>query len=136
MKMSNGKYVVAGFVVCGVIFYGVSLYIQSQQAEYVSMMELLITKQEKTLVSLAEVTDRNGADSVVSGIIKDCEIDDRQKFDELLGNLKNLNRTQLVEVDQLFDGCGGFYAETKALMTARLQREYEVYSDYVALLTL
>lgn len=132
--MNNKKYVLAGFTICGVIFYGVSLHINTQQEEYVSKMKLLIAEQETTLTALAEVTDRNGADSVVNAIIKDCDTEDRQRFDKLLGTLGELPRTQLIEVDQLFNACGNFYAGTKSLMTARLQREYEVYAEYVALL--
>jgi len=128
------KYVFVSLLVIASIFYGVSLYVHAQQAEYVAMMKLLVSEQETTLVSIAEVTDRNGADATVAAIVKDCDTEDRQRFDELLGLLGELNRIELIEVDQLFGACGNFYAERKALMIARLNREFEVYEDYVALL--
>ncbi|MFT7506919.1 MAG: hypothetical protein ACI92I_000055 [Acidimicrobiales bacterium] len=134
MKNIEKKYIFGSLIILGSVFYGVSLYIHTQQAEYVSTMKLLVSEQETTLISIAEVTDRNGADAVVAEIVKDCDTQDRQKFDELLGNLGTLNKAELVEVDQLFGACGDFYAERKALMVARLNREFEVYQDYVTLL--
>jgi len=128
------QYTFAGLVVLGVVFYCVSLYVQAQQAEYVSMMRLLVSEQETTLVSIAEVTDRNGADAIVASIVNDCVTKDRQRFDTLLGSLGELSQAELVEVNQLFGACGNFYAERKALMVARLHREFEVYEDYVRLL--
>lgn len=134
MKKIDKKYTFGGLIVLGVAFYSVSLYIHTQQIEYVSMMKLLVSEQETTLVSIAEVTDRNGADAVVAKIIEDCATPDRQRFDELLGSLGSLNKTELVEVNQLFGSCGNFYAQRKSLMVARLNREFEVYEDYIKLL--
>ena len=134
MKKIDTRYVVAGLIGVGILFFGVSSYVHTKQAEYVSMMKVLIAQQETTLISIAEVTDRNGADAVVAGIIEDCDADERLAFDDLLGRLGSLHRLELVEVDQLFSACGNFYAQRKALMIARLDREYQVYADYVALL--
>jgi hypothetical protein len=133
-KKIETKYIVAILGLLGVLFLGVSYYIQSQQSEYISMMKVLIAQQETTLTSIAEVTDRNGADAVVTAIIRDCQLEDRQRFDELLSSLQALNNKELSEVDNLFNACGDFYAQRKALMVARLSREFEVYEDYVVLL--
>jgi len=136
MKKIERKYVVVILLVGTMLFYAVSLYVSDKNAEYTAQLKILIAQQENTITSLAEVTDRNGADSVVSKIIKDCVPEDRQRFDELLGDLGTLPYSEIVEVDQLFDACGDFFAERKALMTARLNREYEVYVDYVGLLNM
>lgn len=136
MKKIERKYVFAGLVAFGLVFYGTSLYVSAQQAEYVAQIKILIAEQETTITSLAEVTDRNGADAVVSRIIKDCATEDRQRFDVLLGSLGELSSVELKEVNQLFGSCGSFFAERKALMTARLTREYEVYVGYVELLNI
>ena len=134
MKKIDTKYVSIGLMTLGILFFAVSYYVQNQQAEYVSMMKVLIAQQETTLTSIAEVTDRNGADAVVAGIIQDCEFEDRKRFDELLSTLSTLQQSELIEIDNLFNACGDFYAQRKALMVARLEREYEVYRDYVDLL--
>jgi uncharacterized coiled-coil DUF342 family protein len=43
---------------------------------------------------------------------------------------------ELIEVEQLFNSCGNFYAERKAVMVTRLEREYEVYLDFIDVLSL
>lgn len=128
----KNTYYILGFGL--LLFLALSAYLKDQKSEAVSEIKVLIAQQETTIISLAEVTDRNGGDAVVSEIIKDCIPEDRQKFDELLGSLANLKYTEIVEVDQLFDACGDFFAERKSLMVARLAREFEVYNDYVTLL--
>jgi hypothetical protein len=93
---------------------------------------LLISEQEAILATIAEITARNGADSVTEQIVQDCTISERTTFDTLLDNLNNgLSQTQLSELERLFGRCGSFYAERKAMMVARLTREIEVYQTYV-----
>ncbi len=136
IKTNDRKLLIYASLLAGLLFLGASYYIHTKQVEYVSMMKLNIAKQEKTLATLSEITDRNGADAAVAEIIKDCDLEDRQEFDELLSRLGELNNNQLRRLDLLFDACGYFYAQRKALMTARLEREFEVYNDYVSLLNI
>jgi hypothetical protein len=93
-----------------------------------------IDSELKTISDLATLTDRNGADSVVAHIIKDCP--NRSHFDTLLGNLAELDQKELLSVQQLFDSCGAFYAERKAIMVSKLERENDVLSKYVEFLTM
>jgi len=93
---------------------------------------LQISKQQTLLVGVAETTARNGADVVTESIIKDCTVSERTEFDDLLSRLdKGLSRTELTKLDVLFDRCGSFYAQRKALMVSRLGREVEVYITQV-----
>lgn len=92
-----------------------------------------IAAEHAVLLTLAETTDRNDADEVTAAIIVDCPR--RDEFDTALNNLATLPRRGLIDAQQLFESCGSFYASRKALMVARLDREFEVYGDYVALLT-
>lgn len=85
------------------------------------------------LVTLAETTDRNDADATTAAIIVDCPR--RREFEDSLNRLATLSRRELIDAQQLFESCGSFYAARKALMVARLEREYEVYGDYVTLLS-
>ncbi len=99
-------------------------------------IRLTIADQESTLVAIAEITARNGADVVTESVIKDCTTAERGEFDDLLGRLNSgLSRTELVTLERLFGRCGSFYAERKAIMVARLSREIEVYTAYVAQLS-
>ncbi len=97
-----------------------------------SIIEGVISDQADTMVSLAAVTDGNGADPTIAAIITDCP--KRAEFEILLGRLGSLNHRDLLEVQQLFDSCGNFYAERKALMVSRFERELEIYRQYVSVL--
>lgn len=134
MKYPEPKKVVISLIALGCIFLGTSWYVQQQQFQYVSALELLAAKQEKNLVSLAQLIDRDGADAVVYKLIPDCQVENRARFDELLSRLESLPPAEIQEVDSLFDACGDYYAQRRAVMVARLTREYEVYRDYVSLL--
>lgn len=136
MQKKETKYILFGLLGAGFLFFLVSLYVHVQESEYVSLVELRIAKQEAVLIAIAEVTDRDGADAVVSSVLKDCSTEDRQQFDQMLGSLAMLKGAELVKVNQLFSACGNFYAERKAMMVARFVREFEVYQDYVELRTL
>jgi hypothetical protein len=91
-----------------------------------------IADQGTLLAAIAETTARNGADTVTESIVKDCTLDERVRFDDLLGRLDgNLGKAQLVELERLFGRCGAFYSERKSVMVARLSREIEIYDIYV-----
>ena len=122
------------FAVLGLLFYGASWYVQEQQFEYVSEIKLLAAQQEKTLAALSQTIDQDGADAVVSALIHDCATDNRARFDQLLSKLDTISGTELKEVDGLFDACGDYFVQRRAVMVARLHREFEVYRDYVQLL--
>ncbi|MDA8596748.1 hypothetical protein N9L26_00220 [Candidatus Pacebacteria bacterium] len=125
---------VAGLLVIVGFFYLVSYFVEQREREIVDGITLEVVKQQKTLTAISEVTDRNGADAVVEEIIKDCPSDNRLRFDTLLGNLANLNAAELAEVDVLFNACADYYAQRKAVMVARMEREFEVYQNLVELL--
>jgi len=95
-----------------------------------------IAEQVGTLSTIAEITARNGADTVTEAIIKDCTAAERGEFEDHLGRLNGgLTRNELISLERLFGRCGTFYAERKAIMVARLSREIEVYSTHVAQLS-
>ena len=94
-----------------------------------------MSDQRAVLTTIAETIARNGADSVTESIIRDCALQDRTRFDTLLGKLdQGLSYAELGELDKLFGSCASFFAERKAVMVARFEREIEVYANQVALL--
>lgn len=97
-------------------------------------IELHISDQEKRMYTLADITDRNGADEVVSSIIADCPR--RSEYESQLAKLNVLPKKDLVTIQNLFESCGNFYAERKALMVATLARELENTKTFVDLLQL
>lgn len=96
-----------------------------------------LSAQQATLVAIVEATARGGADAVTESIVRDCTLPERSEFDTLLGRLNSgLSRTELVTLERLFGRCGSFYADRKAVMSARLTREIEVYEAYVTQLSM
>lgn len=98
----------------------------------VEHIEQSIDAQISLMTTIAVTTKRNGGDEVVSTIIQDCPR--RGDFDVMLGNLNTLSPKELITMQQLFESCGSFFAERKALMVSRLVREYAILKDAVALL--
>ena len=127
------KTITASLVFIGIVALGASYYVSNKTAETNLLLQLKVSEQEKTLVGLAELVNVNGADSVVSSIIKDCSVDSRERFENLLNQLGSLQGNNLQEVDQLFEACGGFFAAQKSAMVARFERELGVYEDYIEL---
>lgn len=130
------KIILAGLILSAAVLYGVSYYVDEREQEMVDKIIIETLEQEQALSSIAEITDRNGADAVVESIIRDCSTQSRMRFDALLSRLDELSQPELRELDQLFESCAGFYATRKALMVARMEREYEYYRDLVDLLTI
>lgn len=97
-----------------------------------AQIQMQIAQQQTLLTTIAETTARNGADVVTEGIIRDCNVNERTDFDNLLGQLdKGLSTAELTKLERLFGRCGSFYPERKSVMVARLSREVEVYASYV-----
>lgn len=88
--------------------------------------------QVRLLEELFATTDRNGADDAISSVISDCP--HRTEFDSLLGSLGTLGSKELVKTQQLLESCGGYFAERKALMVVRIEREIEYLEDMIELL--
>lgn len=134
MESKTKKQVIVIVLALAALLYGVFLYIQKTQDMYLASLTNVLQEQQATLVTLSELTNRNAVDSYSAGIINDCPAGERVRFDDLLGTLNTLEKPELVEVNQLFSGCASYDAEQKALMTSRLKREVEIYSQYVSLL--
>lgn len=119
--------------VAGTILAGVWLVHFNQRELEASLRESLELK-ELRLQELAEITDRNGADEIVTTIIADCSR--RSEFESLLVRLADLNGKELLTLQNLEDACGGFYAERKALMVSKLEQEFQSYSEIVKFILL
>lgn len=109
-------------------------WIMNKNEKTLLTVDLQIAKQELLLTTVADLTRKTEADEITSRIIVDCIPDERQRFDTLLDSLSvQISNTELKELDTLFYKCGNFYSNRKAVMSARLYREVEVYNEYVKL---
>lgn len=131
MNKQSVQYIFAGILVV-VGIWGISSYLVGERLEeFERIVAVQHEKQRGVLSVLAETTSRNGADEITESIVRDCPLEERVRFDELLGSLDaGLSRPELIELERLFAGCGTFFAERKAVMVARLEREFAVYRDY------
>lgn len=107
-------------------------YVSATQKSVEVGLSTRINGTTERIQTLAELTDRNEADALTERIITDCPR--RAEFDEMLNTLGSATRKELMSVQQLFDSCGAFYAERKALMVAQLQREFELLTSDLALM--
>ena len=108
------------------------LIVKEKLEDLHTKIEGSLKDQQVLLATIAEATARNGADEVTETIVRDCSIDERTDFDELLGKLDSgIATSELTTLERLFARCGSFYSQRKAVMVARLSREIEVYSTYV-----
>lgn len=134
MNTKMTKIVSGCCVFAGVVFLLSSYMVDRHEEDIVNRLTLEIVEQEKTLLSIASITSRDGMDVVGESIIVDCKGTDRSRFDGLLSRLGELTFAELTETENLFDKCASFYAQRKAMMVARLVREYEAYSNLIGLL--
>lgn len=127
---------IRGQIVLQALIFAVTLmvaswYADSKKDDVISTIRTTISGQHEILLTLAETTDRNGVDETVERIIVDCS--ERNRFEELLGQLGSLGSRDLLTVQQLFESCGDFYATQKGFMISRISREFTVLKDTVVL---
>lgn len=132
-SMSMTRYIVFTLVTASVCLFVASVYVEESQQETVLQLQLAIEDQERILQTLATLNGENRADETTEAIIRDCSVENRAQFERMLNQLESLPRTELAQMQQLFDACAGFFAERNALMVARMQREYEVLEQYLTL---
>ncbi len=134
LKVTLTKYSYLILVVVVAIFswIAVDVVIKEKLEDLESTIKLQVSEQEKLLATIAETTARNGADEVTEAVVKDCSANERAEFDTLLGQLdRGLSMNDLTKLERLYGRCGSFFAERKAVMVARLEREFEVYEAYL-----
>jgi hypothetical protein len=120
--------------VIGVVVALSAWYIDYSRAQIEMAVHERIVATTEHIMSLALVTDRNGADELTERIVSDCPR--RTEFENLLNMLNTATRKDLISAQQLFESCGSFYAERKALMVAQLEREYTLLENDLALLNI
>jgi hypothetical protein len=132
-KKSENIIVISGLLVLSVLL---GLYIASERVDAFEVTaRVQVAEQVAVLNTIAETIARNGADSVTESVIRDCPLNERTRFDSLLGQLDSgLSFLELQELDGLFNSCASFFSDRKSLMAARFSRESEAYESRVQLL--
>ncbi len=107
-------------------------YVDQVHSDIESRIIHNIEVTNERLNELSVITDRNGADALTEKIISDCPR--RGEFENLLNVLGTLSQKDLITMQQLFESCGSFYAERKALMVSHLEREFQDLESSLSLL--
>ena len=118
------------YIAIHLVFFAIAIFIGAGVAYYnqkhvESSLLRERQEQEKYMYELATITDRNGVDETTATIVSDCAR--REEYETLLNSLATLNKKELVIIQNLFENCGNYYAERKALMVSKLKREFESY---------
>lgn len=114
-----------------VVIVAASFFIHSKQKEGIKAINTHIEQRETEIMRLSDLTSRNAGDNVINEIINDCPR--RAQFESLLTELASLNQTKLLEIQQLFDSCGDYYAILKSIMVFRIEKEFESLSELFVL---
>lgn len=108
-------------IIAGVFFVG-SYIVHTRLASLETALTTRIAYEEAQLVALEDITNRNGVDESISGIISDCPR--RSTYDDMLSRLGSLSKVDLITMQQLFESCSPYFPGVKALMVAKLEWEY------------
>ncbi len=128
----NSKNTTLFLIVVVITYFITNILVDSRFKEIEFSIRVQISEQQTLLSTIAEITARNGADTVTESIVRDCSVSERGQFDSLLGRLNdNLTHQQLIDLERLFGRCGSFYSDRKSVMVTKLVRETEVYESYV-----
>lgn len=122
------KFLLAVVVVLGFIVL-TNWYIGLKQQAFLSISNDIIYEQEVKLDSI--VNSFSNSSPTATSLVSDCSIKDRQRFDDLLSRLGELNRPDLVELENLFGGCAYYFATNKANKAEILGLEIEVYKNHL-----
>lgn len=136
MKENLQKHVIVSMVLFGIalVFVGGTWFVHHNQRAMETQVRTMLKEELEYMRTLAEITDQNGADDVTESIISDCPR--RNEYEELLNSLATLTKRDLIAVQGLSESCGSFYAERKALMVSKLEREYTQYTKLLTLLAM
>ncbi len=104
----------------------------TRMADFRAVTQSNISAQQTVLETLSQKLERAGADEVVQKIIPDCPHAEQIRFDTLLDKLDDgLQTTQLEELERLLYRCGENFAQRKAVMAMRLEREVSIYQQFL-----
>ncbi len=138
--MSNK--VIIGMIIGLVGVFGLVIFVQNYVTSSIDdklektalALDAQIAKQDLMLTTIADLSRQSGADEITEKIVVDCAPNERERFDLLLNQLSGtITSVELKELDILFYKCGRFYADRKAVMSARLLREVQIYQENIAL---
>lgn len=132
--LSHHLIVSAYALTCAIIIILCAWYVNHTQLRITAALKEKITEHSLIITDLTKLTDSNGIDTYAGAVLHDCPR--REEFETLLGNLNRSSKQDLIHTQQLFESCGNFFAERKALVVAHLEQEYAMLTELAALLSI
>lgn len=134
MKENLQRHILVSIILLGIalVFIGGTWFVHHNQRVMEAQVRAMLEEELSYMRTLAEITDRNGADDITETIINDCPR--RNEYEGLLNALATLTKRDLIAVQTLSESCSSFYSERKALMVSKLEREFAQYSKLLTLL--
>ncbi len=111
---------------------GVQFLVQEKLENLQAIITEQVTNQQERVIFAAKVTAGSEVDKSIEKIVMDWSVNDRSEFDTLLSQLDTSYASiDLLRLDNLFGRCGGFFAKQKAVTTAKLEREVEIFAALI-----
>lgn len=104
-----------------------SLYIKSEREDFAGTLRQQMMTQRELLREIATRTDEEVLEDNDALVVRDCSPDHRTRFDGLLDSLAVLSADRLQDANVLFDACGGYFAQKKALLIMQLEDTHDHY---------
>jgi hypothetical protein len=127
------KDLVVGLLIGVLVMFLVNNFIaKSAINDTISYYETNISSQETKLKDVAKLLGRGAATSEIEFIVPECPLDEMVAYDSLLASLDNgLNKTQLMELSDLFNYCGDVAANRRSGAALQLEYEIEILKSYI-----
>ncbi|MCA9361241.1 hypothetical protein KC845_01645 [Candidatus Kaiserbacteria bacterium] len=131
MKLSDNKKLIKTLSIIAIAVLLVVAAYATLEYRYLSEVKQLAGEKETKLIELSTHLKNNTSPGGVRGLVRDCPIEERASFDTNLGNLSNLNKTELSDLQLAFERCAYFYPLQRAYLVSVSQN---LLSDYIELM--
>ena len=125
------KFLFPALLIIAILFglrFALQMLIVKHDTATLAAIDREVAHQKNELVTVADITRQNASDAALDIVVKDCNVNDRSRFDTLLDALsKNISTSELNELHTLFYKCANFYAERKSVSTLRLSHDVDTY---------
>ena len=135
MNTNKRNKLIIGIIIVILLALVVRWYVAEKRAIYQNALIEQNANQSEQVDNLSKLIATEQADAITNRVVRDCEPQRRQQFDTLLSNLAVLNQSDLSQLRVLYGDCAGFFSDRRAILTSRLEREIEIFTNYVDLLS-
>lgn len=127
-KEINKRKIWPAIIFVALFVLGAYWYLDVKKEAYLSIITDVVTEEERKLSELSTTLSNSGWYDE-RPIVSDCSQVKRARFDNLLSRLSSLSRSELTELDGIFDGCAFYFSTVQSVKVSNLKREVGFYND-------